>query len=122
MAGFWAKLSPWLDLPMSRSHWRLLCLMSLASTPMGLGAGLLARHRLDARDAADTQRPTPPQQMDREGAIAATNSEAASTPTAVDTLQLQVLGSAGPPAFSIGTTGNSTSTPHRRRLRFLGLF
>ena len=61
-SGLWAWLSPWLDRPMHRTHWKILCLSCIASAPMGLAAGDCARKRYEAwlqqQQQQQQQRPT----------------------------------------------------------------
>lgn len=56
MKPFWDRLSPWLDLPMNRQHWKLLCGFTLASAPMGFGLGHFARHYHQSDPAAVSAR------------------------------------------------------------------
>jgi hypothetical protein len=92
MKQFWARLSPWLDLPMNQQHWKLLVGFAIASTPMGFGAGHVARQYLDRTPEQPTESPmtagSEPESAQGPPSLAARAVAAASGASATETVAM----------------------------------
>ena len=92
MKQFWARLSPWLDLPMNQQHWKLLVGFAIASTPMGFGAGHVARQYLDRTPEQPTESPmtagSEPESAQGPPSLAARGVAAASGASATETVAM----------------------------------